>query len=251
MIQVMKKILLGLLVMQLQAGEVIAIRKSEDRGVAELGWLSTKYSFSFSEYYDPNFMGFRKLRVINEDVVGPGKGFDTHAHDNMEILTYILDGAIEHKDTMGTHSQIKAGEFQLMAAGSGIEHSEFNPSKKTPVHLLQIWIYPDKKDVKPSYQQKNLSGHTHGLCLVISPDGKSDSMTIHQDAKIYLGRFQSGDTFSHEFDRNRHAWIQLTRGDLKVNGRQIKTGDGVAISRVSQLAFMVNKDSEFLLFDLP
>lgn len=247
----MKKIavlLLGIIV--LNGGEMITIRKSEDRGHADHGWLSTQYTFSFSEYYDPNFLGFRTLRVINEDVVEPTKGFDTHPHDNMEILTYILEGSLEHKDTMGTHSQIRKGEFQLMTAGTGIKHSEFNPSKKEPVHLLQIWITPDKIGLPPGYQQTSFVDHKQGLKLVVSPEGKEGSLKIHQDARIYLGRFQTNQKTEVKLSADRHVWVQMIRGQIALNGASLNEGDGASISNEKLISVQANKESEFLLFDL-
>jgi redox-sensitive bicupin YhaK (pirin superfamily) len=236
--------------MLLNGGEMIAIRKSEDRGTSDHGWLSTHYTFSFSDYYDPNFMGFRTLRVMNEDVVEPTKGFDTHPHDNMEILTYILDGTLEHKDTMGNHAQIKKGEFQLMTAGTGIKHSEFNPSKKEKVHLLQIWIIPDKKGLKPEYQQTSFADHKQGLKLVVSPEGKEGALKIHQDARIYLGRFEQGQETELSLQAGRHAWIQMLRGKAAINGAALKEGDGASISNEKRISIRAEKDSELLLFDL-
>lgn len=239
-----------LAVSMVQGGEMITVRKSQDRGHAEHGWLSTHHTFSFSDYYDPKFMGFRTLRVINEDVVAPTKGFDTHPHQDMEILTYILDGALEHKDTMGHHLQIKKGEFQLMTAGTGIKHSEFNPSKDKQVHLLQIWIQPEKKGLEPGYQQKNFGDHSNGLKLVVSREGTDDSLKIHQDAKIYLGRFEAGKKGEVSIASGRHAWIQLIRGELTVNGVALKQGDGASLSGEEAIRFTSLKPSEFLLFDL-
>lgn len=244
-------LLLGLVAATLQGGEMISVRKSEDRGQADHGWLSTHYTFSFSDYYDPDFMGFRTLRVINEDVVAPTKGFGTHPHDNMEILTYILDGTLEHKDTMGNHSQITKGEFQLMTAGTGIKHSEFNPSKKEKVHLLQIWILPDKKGHTPQYQQQSFASHKQGLKLVVSPDGKEGSLKIHQNARIYLGRFdeKAGKT-EVALPEGRHAWVQTVKGDVMINGTRLKAGDGASLSHEKKIEIQAEKGSEFLLFDL-
>jgi redox-sensitive bicupin YhaK (pirin superfamily) len=235
-------------IMALNGGEMIAVRKSEDRGTSDLGWLSTHYTFSFSDYYDPNFMGFQTLRVINEDVVAPTKGFDTHPHNNMEILTYILDGTIEHKDTMGTHSQIKKGEFQLMTAGTGIKHSEFNPSEKDPVHLLQIWIVPEKKGLKPEYQQKSFADHRQGLKLVASPEGEGGALKIHQKAHIYLGRFESNEEM--EVALGTHAWIQVVRGQVKINGMALKQGDGASVTNEKTISIQADKGSELILFKL-
>lgn len=234
----------------LQGGDMVTVRKSEDRGKADHGWLVTEHTFSFSDYYDPKFMGFRTLRVINEDVVLPKKGFDTHPHSDMEILTYVIEGALEHKDTMGNHSQIKEGEFQLMTAGTGVEHSEFNPSEKEAVHLLQIWIHPEKKGLVPSYQQKSFSEHKQGLKLVVSPEGKEGSLKIHQEARIYLGRLDKGKQAELSLGKNRHAWIQVVQGRVDLNGVLLKQGDGAAVSGEEMLSFKASEKIEFLLFDL-
>lgn len=240
----------GLVASILHGGEMITVRKSEERGHAEHGWLSTDYTFSFSDYYDSKFMGFKSLRVINQDIVDPKKGFDTHPHKDMEILTYILDGTLEHKDTMGNHSQIHKGEFQLMTAGTGIQHSEFNPSKDQKVHLLQIWIHPDKKGLTPEYQQKNFAAHQEGLKLVVSPEGKEGSLKIHQDARIYLGRLKGGAELQAPLANGRHAWIQMIHGSVSLNGVSLKPGDGASLSGEKQLHIKAGESSEFLLFDL-
>jgi redox-sensitive bicupin YhaK (pirin superfamily) len=231
-------------------GEMIAVRKGEDRGHAELGWLSTQYTFSFSDYYDSRFMGFKTLRVMNEDIVAPTKGFDTHPHDNMEILTYILEGTLEHKDTMGNHSQIHKGEFQLMTAGTGVKHSEFNPSKKEKVHLMQIWIYPEKKGLKPEYQQTSFPDHRQGLKLVVSPEGKEGALKIHQNAEIYLGRFAQAEEMQFPLKEGRSAWIQVISGEVRVNDRSLKQGDGISLEKERVLKLGAEKGAELLLFDL-
>lgn len=247
----MKKwIFLNALLTALYGGEMIEIRKSEDRGQANHGWLIAQHTFSFSDYYDPAFLGFRSLRVINEDIVMPTKGFDTHPHDNMEILTYVLEGALEHKDTMGNHSKIEKGEFQLMSAGSGIKHSEFNPSKKEKVHLLQIWILPDQKGLKPSYQQESFSDHQQGLKLVVSPDGKEGALKIHQNARIYLGRFKEAEETVLELPKDRHVWLQVTKGEVALNGARLGSGDGASVSQEKKISISADGGSEFLLFDL-
>jgi hypothetical protein len=247
----MKRILLGIAALSnVIGGEMISVRKSEERGTANHGWLTTHHTFSFSSYFDPKFMGFRTLRVINEDIVSAKKGFDTHPHSDMEILTYILDGSLEHKDTMGTHSQIRKGDFQLMTAGTGIEHSEFNPSKDKSVHLLQIWIQPEKKGLKPEYQQKSFADHESGLLLVVSSDGREGSLKIHQNARIYLGRFQSGEAADWSLETGRHAWIQMIHGQVDINGVALTAGDGASITGEKGIRFASNESSEFLLFDL-
>lgn len=224
---------------------MLAVRKSEERGKTEMDWLLSYHTFSFSEYHDPAFMGFRTLRVINEDFVEPGKGFGMHPHKDMEILTYVMKGALEHNDTMGNHSKIGAGEFQLMTAGSGVKHSEFNPSKKEAVHLLQIWILPEKKGLEPGYQQKSFTGDS-GLKLVASPDGAEGSLKIHQDAKIYLGK--AGENPVYELAAGRAAWVQATEGEVVVGKEALKAGDGASLSGGEKVAF--SGAGEFLLFDL-
>lgn len=238
-------------VFSLFGGEMIAVRKSDDRGKGDHGWLKTSYTFSFSDYYDAKFMGFRTLRVINEDVVSPDKGFDTHPHKDMEILTYILEGTLAHKDTMGNHSQIKAGEFQLMTAGSGVQHSEFNPSKKDSAHLLQIWIKPSEKGLQPNYQQKDFSSLNQGLKLVVSPSGHEGSLKIHQDAYVYLGKFHKEEEIEFKLGKERHAWIQIIKGDIQLNGEKLSVGDGASLNQVTVLQIQANAQSEFLLFNLP
>lgn len=225
------------------------VRKSLERGKGDHGWLTSYHTFSFSDYYDSKFMGFCSLRVINEDIVAPGKGFETHPHDNMEILTYVIKGALAHKDTLSNQEEIKAGEFQLMTAGTGIEHSEFNPSQKEEVHLLQIWIRPNQKGLKPDYQQKSFPEHTQGLKLVVSPNGQDGSLKIHQDAKIYLGRFKRAEECKLALS-DRHVWIQMIRGNATVNGSPITSGDGISLDPETSLVVQAQKDSEFLLFDL-
>ncbi len=226
-------------------GEMIAVRKGEERGRTEMDWLLSYHTFSFSEYHDPAFMGFRTLRVINEDFVEPGKGFGMHPHKDMEILTYVMKGALEHKDTMGNHSKIGAGEFQLMTAGSGVKHSEFNPSKGEAVHLLQIWILPGQKGLEPGYQQKSFPGE-NGLKLVVSPDGAQGSLKIHQDARIYLGKGEEEPVY--ELAAGRYAWVQATEGDVVVADAKLKAGDGASFTGGKKIGF--SGSGEFLLFDL-
>jgi hypothetical protein len=229
---------------------MITVRKSKERGHADHGWLVTQHTFSFADYYDPHHMEFRSLRVINEDRVAPKKGFDAHPHQNMEILTYVLEGVLEHKDTMGNHSQITPGEFQLMSAGTGVKHSEFNPSAKEPVHLLQIWIHPNKNGLEPSYQQKSFADHQDGLKKVVSPDGKDGSLKIHQDATIYWGRFAKAERVELPIASGRHAWIQVTKGNVRVNGVALQTGDGAKVSDEKMISLDADKGAEVLLFDL-
>jgi hypothetical protein len=241
---------LGLVAVMLEGAEMIQVRKSEERGVGEYDWLKTHYTFSFADYFDEDFMGFRELRVINEDVVDPKKGFDTHPHKDMEILTYIIDGALEHKDNLGNHYQIKKGEFQIQSAGTGITHSEHNPSKKEPVHLLQIWIRPEKNGLQPGYRQKSFADHAHGLKLVVSPEGKEGALQIHQDAKIYLGRLDEGEEAELALGKDRYGWVQVIEGEIDCNGVTLSKGDGASISQEKNLAFEAHEEAEFLIFDL-
>lgn len=244
----MKILAILLLAASLHGGEMIQVRKSNERGQGDHGWLTAQYTFSFADYHDSDFMGFRALKVINEDIVDPKKGFDTHPHNDMEILTYVLEGAIEHKDTLGNHAQIRAGEFQLQTAGTGIEHSEYNPSKKEKVHLLQIWIQPEKKGLTPGYQQMSFASHKEVLQLVASRN--EGPMKIHQDTKIYLGRLGEGKEATLALAKGRHAWIQMVKGNVDVNDVSLEQGDGAAISNEEQIAFKANEESEFLVFDL-
>jgi hypothetical protein len=225
------------------------IRPSEERGRNKLNWLDTHFTFSFDQYYDPEHMEFRSLRVLNEDVVAAGKGFGMHPHRDMEILTWILDGALEHRDSMGTGAVIRPGELQHMSAGTGILHSEFNPSPKDPTHLLQIWITPERNGLKPEYEQlafsdKDLRGK---FLHVAGPDAP---VTIHQDADLYIARLGEGEETKHDLKSNRHAWIQIARGDVTMNGTGLKAGDGAAISNEQEVRVQAKEKSEVLLFDL-
>jgi redox-sensitive bicupin YhaK (pirin superfamily) len=231
---------------------MITIRKSEERGHFNFGWLNTYHTFSFDQYYDSRFMAFRSLRVINEDRVQPGRGFPTHGHRDMEIITYVLEGALEHKDSMGTGSVIRPGDVQKMSAGTGVRHSEANPSQSEPVHLLQIWIMPDTVGIKPDYQQKRFETEEKRahLRLVASPDGKDDSITIKQDARVYASLLGSEQQVIHDLNPNRHAWVQVARGAVEVNGQALNQGDGAAISNEAQVTLAGLEPSEILLFDL-
>jgi redox-sensitive bicupin YhaK (pirin superfamily) len=230
---------------------MITIRKAGERGHFDHGWLDTYHTFSFADYYDPDFMGFRTLRVINEDRVAPGSGFGTHGHRDMEIITYVLEGELAHRDSMGTGSVIRPGEVQRMSAGTGVQHSEMNPSEKNPVHLLQIWILPGRRGQRPEYEQKNFSeeGKAGRLRIVASPDGRDGSVTIHQDVKLYDGAIGDGDRLTHAFEPGRHGWLQVTRGEVEVNGKKLVAGDGAAISDESQIEIS-GRDAGVLLFDL-
>jgi len=231
---------------------MITIRKSDDRGRADHGWLDSRHTFSFADYHDPDQMGFRTLRVINEDRVEPGQGFGTHPHRDMEILSYVLEGALEHKDSMGTSSTIRPGEVQRMSAGTGVLHSEYNPSRKEPVHFLQIWIFPEKKSLKPGYEQKAFpdAERKNRLRLVASRDGRDGSLTIHQDAELYTTLLSRGESVSHPLKAGRHAWVQVARGAATLNGKPLATGDGAAVSGEKSLELKATADAEVLMFDL-
>lgn len=232
--------------------EQVILRKADDRGSADHGWLDTHHTFSFARYYDPNHMGFRSLRVINQDKVAPGAGFPPHSHSDMEILSYVVEGSLEHKDDMGNGSIIPTGGFQLMSAGTGVTHSEFNPSSKDKVHFLQIWIIPNEGGLKPSYNEipKEALQEGQKLTLVASPEGKDKSMVIHQDAKVYLGRMKKGDIEELSTTPERGVWVQLIRGTMKVQGKDISPGDGISVEKTSKVRLEANSDALFILFDL-
>lgn len=231
---------------------MIRIRKAEDRGHADHGWLNTYHTFSFSSYRDPDQMGFRSLRVINEDRVAPGQGFGAHPHRDMEIVSYVLEGALEHKDSMGNGEVLHPGEFQRISAGTGITHSEFNPSTENGTHFYQIWLFPHSKGLPPSYEQKRFDDDSMAdqLRLVASPDGAEGSLTIHQDAQIYLSRLNDGATVEHVLSPGRHAWVQVLRGSVALNGLAMNTSDGAAISEEERLTIASTQDAEIMLFDL-
>ncbi len=232
---------------------MITIRPAQERGNAIFGWLDSLHTFSFGSYYDPNHMGFVNLRVINEDKVQPGKGFGTHSHRDMEIISYVLEGELEHKDSIGNGSTIRPGDVQRMSAGTGIAHSEFNGSTKDLVHFLQIWITPEREGIEPSYEQKNfpLAEKQGKLKLVASPDGKDNTVTIHQDANLYVAVLNQGDRVSHNTDKSRSLWLQVAKGAVEVNGRALNTGDGAAVTQETALEVVATADhTEILLFDL-
>ncbi|HLO47906.1 MAG TPA: pirin family protein [Kamptonema sp.] len=231
---------------------MITIRKGEDRGHANHGWLNSYHSFSFASYYDPNQMGFRALRVINEDTVRAGAGFGTHGHQDMEIITYVLEGALEHKDSIGNGEVIKPGEVQRMSAGTGIQHSEFNHSKTEPVHFLQIWLLPDTKGLPPSYEQRDFDvEHNPGkLRLVAAKDSRDGAVKVNQNVDLYAAALENSDRVSHSLKPNRHAWVQVARGAITLNGLPLKNGDGAAISDESDLVIEATAKAEILLFDL-
>jgi len=230
---------------------MMIIRKSNERGHAEHGWLDSYHTFSFADYYDPQWLGFRTLRVINDDLIMPSMGFGTHPHRDMEIISYVLSGALQHRDSMGNGSVIRPGEFQYMAAGSGVEHSEFNPSRTEATRLLQIWIKPDAKGVKPRYAEKNLAkAETGKLHLVASKTGRDGSMEIHQDADLLLARLEPGQNVKHSLGADRHAWVHVAEGEVTLNGQKLSGGDAAAVSQESVLELAASKPSQVLLFDL-
>lgn len=231
---------------------MIQIRKAADRGHANHGWLDTYHTFSFSSYQDPEHTQFRALRVMNEDRVAPGQGFGTHPHRNMEIVTYVLEGALEHKDSMGNGEVLRPGEFQRMTAGTGITHSEFNPSESEPVHLYQIWLHPEAPGLTPSYEQKRFDdANMHNrLRLVASRDAEDGSLVIHQDARIYLSKLDVGQGVEHTLAAGRHAWLQVLRGSVRLNGETLNTSDGAAVSDEAGLRIEAVEAAEIMLFDL-
>jgi quercetin 2,3-dioxygenase len=230
---------------------MMTIRKANDRGHADHGWLNSYHTFSFANYYDASWMGFRQLRVINDDRVAPGAGFGRHPHHDMEIISYVLEGALEHKDSMGNGRVIQPGEFQYMAAGTGVVHSEYNPSKKDPVHFLQIWIQPAKAGAKPAYGEKAFSNAAPGRWnLVASKAGRDGSIRINQDTDLWLANFSNGEKLTHELHPDRHAWVHVAEGDVELNGKALAAGDGVAISGESQLDLAGKGKAQVLLFDL-
>lgn len=231
---------------------MITVKKSEARGHANRGWLDSYHTFSFADYYDRNSMNFRSLRVINEDVISPGKGFGTHGHRDMEIITYVLEGALEHKDSLGTGAAIKPGEVQRMSAGTGIQHSEFNHSQTEPVHLLQIWLLPDTNDLQPSYEQREfpLAERRGQLRLVAARDARDGAVKVHQDVDLYAAVLDKNSRVSHTLQPNRHAWVQVARGAVLLNGLSLGKGDGAAVSDEAELVIEAAEDAEFLLFDL-
>jgi hypothetical protein len=228
------------------------IRKSHDRGHANHGWLDSRFTFSFADYYDPQHIHFRTLRVMNDDHIAAGAGFPTHPHRDMEIVTYVLDGALEHRDSMGNGSVIRPGDVQYMSAGTGVTHSEFNPSDKEAVHLYQIWMFPDQKGHKPTYGQKHFAeAEKRGkLRLLVSPDGREGSLKIRQDNELYATLLAPGETVQHALKPDRHAYVQVARGSVTLNGQPLETGDGAAISAENSINLAAVNDAEVLLFDL-
>jgi quercetin 2,3-dioxygenase len=232
--------------------DMLTVRKAADRGHAQHGWLDSHHTFSFADYYDPQHMGFRSLRVINDDRVEGGKGFGAHPHRDMEIISYVLDGALAHKDSMGTGATIKPGDVQRMSAGTGVVHSEFNASPKDEVHFLQIWLVPDQRGIKPSYEQKAFSdADKRGrLRLVASPDAADGSIAIHSDARVYAGLFGKGDKAQFAVPDGRYAWVQVARGKVRINDLELSEGDGLAVEKERELRVDGVSESEILVFDL-
>lgn len=231
---------------------MITIRKAEERGHFDFGWLNAYHTFSFGDYYDPRHTRFRTLRVINEDFVQPGHGFPTHGHRDMEIITYILQGALEHRDSMGSGSIIRRGDAQRMSAGTGVTHSEANPSPDEAVHLLQIWIFPSEQDMQPEYEEKRFSDDEkrNRLRLIVSPEGSEGSVKIHQDAKIYASLLDDRQEVVHSLENGRSAWLQVAAGSVNLNDFALKQGDGAAVSQESSLRITAQEPAEILLFDL-
>jgi len=230
----------------------LKIRRADERGHADHGWLNSHHTFSFADYYDPAHMGFRSLRVINDDRVAPGQGFGTHPHRDMEIFSYVLEGALQHKDSLGNGSVLKPGQIQLMSAGRGVTHSEFNPSPSESLHFLQIWIQPRERGLAPSYTEWRPKPEQAGAAkvLVISPDGRDGSATIHQDAAVYRIRLQPGQTVTHQVEPGRGAWLQIAEGALSLNGVALATGDGASTEEAGPLTLAATEPTEALLFDL-
>ena len=232
---------------------MITVRPKDERGVANFGWLDSRHSFSFGNYYDPKHMGFASLRVINEDKVIPAQGFGTHGHRDMEIISYVLSGELAHRDSMGNGSVIRPGDVQRMSAGTGVRHSEYNASDLNPVHFLQIWLMPDKNGLEPSYEEKNFSSvdKQGKLVLVGSPDGRDNSVTIHQDVNLYLSSLSEGDRLTYEIAEERAVWLQVIKGKVELNNRLLQAGDGAAIVDEAEIAIAgKDPDSEILLFDM-
>jgi redox-sensitive bicupin YhaK (pirin superfamily) len=231
---------------------MIRIRHTSERGHADHGWLSTYHTFSFANYYDPDHMGFRNLCVINDDTVQPGRGFGTHGHEDMEIISYVVEGALEHKDSMGTGSVLSAGDVQRMSAGRGVTHSEFNHSKRDPLRFLQIWVLPEKKGIEPSYEEKRFDEKEKlgRLRLIVSPQGSDGSLRIHQDVFVYASVLENRDEVRHRLGTGRHAWVQVVRGRVALNGHVLGQGDGAATSDETRLELEGIETAEFLIFDL-
>lgn len=226
------------------------LRRNEERGFADHGWLQSRHSFSFGRYYDPNHMGFSDLRVINQDVVAPSAGFGTHPHQDMEILTYVLEGALKHVDSMGNERVLSAGEFQRMTAGTGVTHSEMNASEEERVHFLQIWVEPGTKGLEPGYEELPIGDLAEGLTLIASPDPSEGQLKIHQDTRIYAGKVGAGNCERLSVQPSRRLWVQGISGGIEVNGQMVRPGDGLAITEVDAVTIEAVDDAQFLIFDL-
>ncbi len=242
---------------QLQQVEKVKVRKAEARGHANYGWLNTHHTFSFANYFDPEHMGFRSLRVINEDRVSPGNGFGTHGHRDMEIITYVLAGALEHKDSAGHVGVLKPGDVQHMSTGTGIMHSEYNHSKSEDVHFLQIWLLPSSRGLKPTYNQRSfdIAKNSGKLNLVVAKDGRDEALKVNQDVDLFAGALKEGDRLSYSFQADRYGWVQVARGEVDIevetnNKFSLKKGDGVALSEIKEVDLSAKLDAEILLFDL-
>ncbi len=232
---------------------MVTVRRSNERGLADHGWLRSFHSFSFADYHDPRWMGFSALRVINEDRVAPGAGFGTHGHRDMEIISYVLDGELAHKDSMGNGSVIRPGDVQRMSAGTGVRHSEFNHATDATTHFLQIWIEPTRTGIAPSYEEKHFAAHDKRarLRLVASPDGAEGSVTVHQDARLYVGLFDADEQADHVFASNRHGYLHVARGEIVANGTHLRAGDALLLQNEVNLTLRDGRGAEVLLFDLP
>jgi redox-sensitive bicupin YhaK (pirin superfamily) len=239
--------------MQTKESIMLEVRKSTERGAASFGWLNSRHTFSFGEYFDPRQVGFGPLRVINEDEVEPSRGFGTHGHSNMEIISYVLDGALEHKDSMGNGSVLRYGDVQRMSAGTGVRHSEFNHSASERVHFLQIWIEPNLRGIEPSYEEKHFDAASKQgrLRLIVSPDGRDGSVSVQQDASIYAAILNGEDRVEHRLEEGRTAYVHVVRGRIEINGAALAGGDGLKISRESLVTLAKADAAEVLLFDLP
>jgi redox-sensitive bicupin YhaK (pirin superfamily) len=231
---------------------MLLIRRSDERGRANHGWLDSRHTFSFADYHDPRFMGYGPLRVINEDRVQAGQGFGTHGHRDMEIISYVLEGELAHRDSMGNGSVIRRGDVQRMSAGTGVQHSEFNHSKSAPVHFFQIWLFPDRRNLAPGYEEKHFSDEEKRarLKLVASQDGRDGSVVVHQRADLYASLLKAGDELTHATERTAKGWIQIASGSFTVNGEKLETGDGAAIAYEDNVAIRCESDGELLLFDM-
>ncbi len=231
---------------------MLSVRKAEERGLASFGWLNSRHTFSFGHYYDPQHMGFGPLRVINEDRVAPDRGFDPHGHRDMEIISYVIDGTLEHRDSMGNGSVIRPGDVQRMSAGTGVRHSEYNASDSDPVHFLQIWILPERDGLEPGYEQVTFSSAKRRgrLCLVGSRNARENSVAIHQDVDLYAALLDAGDRLSHRFGDDRLGWVQMVRGSARLNDQLVHAGDGVAVPAGTSLTLSGVEDAELLLFDM-